>query len=55
MTRVFLAYASTTLDGSQTLFALWTSKPDIRGAIEVDLVLLGGNSGRSDLVKDQVG
>ena len=34
---------------------LWSWKPDIHRANEGDLVLLGGNSDRSDLVKDQVG
>ena len=44
-----------TLDGTQTLAVLWSSKPDIRRASEGDLVLPGGNSDKSDLVKDQVG
>ena len=63
MTRVFLAYTTTfpgrvqatlmTLDGTQTLVASWLSKLDSRGASEGDLALLGSNSGRWDLVKDQ--
>ena len=44
-----------TLDGTQTLFISRLSKPDSRTASEGDLVLLGGNSDRWDLVKDQVG
>ena len=42
-----------TLDGTQTLVASWLSKLDSRGASEGDLALLGSNSGRWDLVKDQ--
>ena len=42
------------LDGTQTLIFLWSPKPYIRRASEGDHVLLGGNSDRSDLVKDQV-
>ena len=44
-----------TLDETQTLVASRLSKPDIRRASEGDLVLLGGNSDRWDLVTDQVG
>ena len=59
LTRVFFACATTsqvewqatlrTLDATQTLVVLWLSKPDIRRG----LALLGSNSDRSDLVKDQ--
>ena len=42
-----------TLDGTQTLVASPITKLDSRGASERDLVLLGGNSGRWDLKKDQ--
>ena len=38
-----------TLDATQTLVVLWLSKPDIRRG----LALLGSDSDRSDLVKDQ--
>ena len=68
MTRIFLAHATTspgrqvewqaklrTFDGTQTLFISRLSKPDRRRASEGDLVLLGSNSDRWDLVKDQVG
>ena len=44
-----------TLDDTQTLVASWLLKRDIRRASDVDLVLLGGNSDKLDLVKDQVG
>ena len=44
-----------TLDGTQTLEASWLLKRDIRIASDVDHVLLGGNSDKSDLAKDQVG
>ena len=44
-----------TLDGTQTLEASWLLKRDIRIASDVDLVLLGGSSDKSDLAKDQVG
>ena len=44
-----------TFDGTQALVVLWSSKPEIRRASGVDLVLIGSNSDRSDLVKDQVG
>ena len=44
-----------TLDGSQTLFLSWSPKTDNRRDSEGDLVLRDGNSGRLDLVKDQVG
>ena len=44
-----------TLDGTQTLEASWLLKRDIRIASDVGLVLLGGNSDKSDLAKDQVG
>ena len=43
-----------TLGGSQTLFVLWSLKPDIRRASERDLVLRSGSSGRSGLEMDQV-
>ena len=43
-----------TPDGTQTLVVSRLSKPDSRGASEGDLVLLGSNSDRWDLVKDQV-
>ena len=42
-------------DGAQAPVVLWSSKPDIRRASEWDLVVLSGNSDRSDLTKDQVG
>ena len=42
-----------TLDGTQTLVASRITKLDSRGASERDLVLLGGNSGRWSLEKDQ--
>ena len=42
-----------TIGGSQTLFVLWSSKPDIRIASEGDLVLQGDSSGRSDLDMDK--
>ena len=41
-------------DGTQTLVVSGLSKPDSRRASEGDLVLLGSNSDRWDLVKDQV-
>ena len=44
-----------TLDGTQTFEPSWLLKPDIRIASDVDHVLLGGNSDKSDLAKDQVG
>ena len=44
-----------TLDGTQTREASWSLKQDIRIASDVDLVLLGGNSDKSDLAKDHVG
>ena len=44
-----------TLDGTQTLVVSRLSKLDSRGASEGDFVLLGSNSGRWGLVKDQVG
>ena len=44
-----------TFDGTQTLVVSRLSKLDIRGASEGDLVLLGSNSGRWGLVKDQNG
>ena len=44
-----------TLDDTQTLVASWVLKQDICRASDVDLVLLGCNSDRSDVVKDQVG
>ena len=44
-----------TLNGTQTLVVSRLPKLDSRGASEGDLVLLGSNSGRRDLVKDQVG
>ena len=44
-----------TLDGTQTLAASRLTKLDSRRASERDLVLLGGNSGWWDLVKDQAG
>ena len=46
---------SMTLDGTQTLVVSWLTKLDSRGASEQDLVLLGSNSSRWGLVKDQVG
>ena len=42
-----------TLDGTQTLVVSRLSKPDSFKASEGDLVLLGNNSDRWDLVKDQ--
>ena len=64
MTRVFLAHATSSpgrvaghskdFDGTQTLVVLWSSKPEIRRVSGVDLVLIGSNSDRSDLVKDQI-
>ena len=44
-----------TLDGTQTLIASWLLKRDNRRASDANLVLLGGNSDKSDLAKDQVG
>ena len=44
-----------TLDGTQTLAVSRLRKSDSRRANEGDLVLLGSNSDRCDLVKDQVG
>ena len=44
-----------TVGGSQTLVVSRLSKPECRRASEGDLVLLGNNSDRWDLVKDQVG
>ena len=44
-----------TLDGTQTLVVSRLSKPGSCTASEEDLVLLGSNSYRWDLVKDQVG
>ena len=44
-----------TLDCTQARVVLWSSKPDIHRVSEGDLVLLDGNSDRSDFVKDQVG
>ena len=41
-----------TLDGTQTLVVLWSSKLDIRRGSEGDLIHIGSNSDRSDLVKD---
>ena len=41
-----------TLDGTQTLGFLYSSKPKICRVSEGDHVLLGGNSYRMDLVKD---
>ena len=43
------------LDGTQTLVASLLLKRDIRSASDVDLVLLGGNSGKLEFAKDQVG
>ena len=43
------------LDDAQILVALWLLEQDIRRVNDVDLVLLGSNSDRSDLVKDQIG
>ena len=43
-----------TLDGTQTLEGSWSLKRAIRIASDVDLVLLGDNSDKSDLAKDQV-
>ena len=43
-----------TLDGTATLIVSRITKLDSRGASEQDLVLLGGNSGRWGLEKDQV-
>ena len=45
----------TTLDGTQTLVASWLLKRNIHRASDVDFVLLGGNTDKSDLAKDQVG
>ena len=42
-----------TLDGTQTLVVSQLSKPDNCKSSEGDLVLLGDNSDRWDLVKDQ--
>ena len=42
-----------TLDGTQTLVVSRLSKPDSFKVSEGDLVLLGNNSDRWDLVKDQ--
>ena len=42
-----------TLDGTQTLVVSRLSKPDSWKASERDLALLGDNSNRLDLVKDQ--
>ena len=42
-----------TLDGTQTLFASRITKLNSHEANERDLALLGGNSGRWDLEKDQ--
>ena len=56
MTRVLLAYATASpVDGTQTLVVSRLSKLDSHGASEGDLVLLGSNSNRFDLVKHQVG
>ena len=44
-----------TLDGTQILEASWLLKRDIHIASDADLVLLGGNSDKSDLAKDQAG
>ena len=44
-----------TLDGTQTLVALWLLKLGIRRVSDGDLVLLGGNLDRLDLAKDHVG
>ena len=44
-----------TLDGTQTLEASWLLKQDIHIASDVDPVLLGGNSDKLDLAKNQVG
>ena len=41
------------LDGTQTIVASRITKLNSCGATELDLVLLGGNSGRLDLEKDQ--
>ena len=43
-----------TLDDTQTLFVSWLLKRDTGRASDVDLVLLGSNSDKSDLAKDQV-
>ena len=43
-----------TLEDTQTLVASWLLEQDIRRAIDIDLVSVDGNSGRSDLAKDQV-
>ena len=40
---------------TQTLVASWMLQGDICSASDVGLVLLGGNSDKSDLAKDQVG
>ena len=44
-----------TLDGTETLVALWLLKLGIRRVSDGDLVLLGGNLDRLDLAKDHVG
>ena len=44
-----------TLDGTQTLVESWLLKQDIRRARDVNLVLLSGNSDKSDLTKYQIG
>ena len=44
-----------TLDGTQTLVVSRLTKPDSRRANEGDLILLGSNSDRWNLVKDQLG
>ena len=43
-----------TIDGTQTLVVSRITKLDSRGDSEQGLVLLGGNSGRWGLEKDQV-
>ena len=43
-----------TIDGTQTLVVSRITKLDSRGDSERGLVLLGGNSGRWGLEKDQV-
>ena len=43
-----------TIDGTQTLVVSRITKLDSRGDSERGLVLLGGNSGRRGLEKDQV-
>ena len=42
-----------TLDGTQTLVASRMTELDSRGASELDLVLLLGNSGKLHLEKDR--